>query len=99
MSNKINHKEASAITDSFVGKPDNLDKISEISTGDIKVDEFVLEKKQKEKIEIKTKKKVTFYPYITVKDIESYKEYNKEIYKQNMSKNNVSDSKCTCLII
>ena len=99
MSNKINQKEASALTDSFVGKADNVDKISEISTDDIKVDEFALEKQQKEKIEIKIKKKVTFYPYITVKDIESYKEYNKEIYKQNMSKNNISDSKCTCLIM
>ena len=99
MSNETNKNIISVVNDHFVGKVYNIDKISELSTADIKVEEFLTELKPKEIEKTKSKKKVTFYPYITVKDVESYKEYNKEVYKKNINRSHRSNYTCACLIM
>ena len=95
MSVKINKNKELKKNDSVLFRFEDL-KISEISTTDIKIEEIDTKIKPKndfkKKDETKPKKKVTFYPLIIVEEIESYKEYNKEIYK----KNNDQQPICTC---
>ena len=99
MSEKINKNKEYKKRDSFLFKSEDL-KIEEVSTTDIKIEEIdKIKSKNNSKGNVKSnsKKKVTFYPLIIVEEIESYKEYNKEIYKKNA--NERSDCSCACNII
>ena len=95
MSVKTNKNKELRKNDSSLFKFEDL-KISEVSTTDIKIEEIDAKIKSKNDLNVKNKskpkKKVTFYPLIILEEIESYKQYNREILRKRFNQTPV----CTC---